>query len=159
MSGGPSESIKAVSKLVREDRHHDSQMTGNPEVDRETAYRPRVVILAVFVPTDSQCLFLCSPGATTLGACWDCAASVVAHGACLAFANHMPKTSPSANAALATTGSHVAQICFSSLTRKSSICCARIVMLCRSESLALLVLATTPMSGCATSRSTFSNCF
>jgi hypothetical protein len=37
------------------------------------------------------------------------------------LANHVPKTNPSANAALATTGSHVAQICFSSLTRKSSI--------------------------------------
>jgi len=38
-------------------------------------------------------------------------------------------------------------LCFSSLTRKSSICCALVVTLRRSESLALLTFAITPMSG------------
>jgi hypothetical protein len=47
---------------------------------------------------------------------------------------------------LATTGGHFAQICFSSLTRKFSIY-ARIAMLCRSESLALLVLGNYPDVG------------
>src|SRR5215472_4245598 len=88
----------------------------------------------------------------------DCAAFVVSHGVCLAFASHVPKTNPSANAALATTGIHTAQICFSNLTRKSSICSARFAMLRRSESLALLTLATTPTSGWATSRRRLKRC-
>jgi D-aminopeptidase len=60
------------------------------------------------------------------------------------LANHVPKTNPRAKAALAMTGSQIAQTCFSSPPSKSSICCALAVMLRRIESLALLTLAITP---------------
>jgi len=72
---------------------------------------------------------------------------VVSGDDCLTVPNHVPKTKPNAKATLATIGNQIAQTCFSSLAGKSSICCARVVMLRKSESLALLILATTPTSG------------
>jgi hypothetical protein len=85
-------------------------------------------------------------GDTGMGICCDVEVHDVVD-AWRTLANHLPNANPSAGAALATTGSQMAQTCFSSLTRKSSICCALVVMLRRSESLALLTFAITPMSG------------
>ena len=70
--------------------------------------------------------------------CCDSTVLRVSGASCRSLANHVPNANPSARAALATTGNQIAQTCFSSLTRKSSICCALVVMLRKSESLALL---------------------
>ena len=76
----------------------------------------------------SRCETACCAGPSGIGIfCCDWAALDASAVPCRTLANHVPSANPSARAALATTGSQIAQTCFSSLTRKSSICCALVI--------------------------------